>query len=80
MDWVLACVWDCFFVFFVVVLVVVLVHSVLFISILHCLKAPLSAQPPHANKSLLSLFDFANANQSLAENRPAKAPVYQTSA
>lgn len=55
------------------VVVVVLLHSVLFISILHCLKAPLSAQPPHANKSLLSLFDFANANQSLAESRPAKA-------
>lgn len=62
--------------FVVVVLVVVLVQSVLFISILHCLKAPLSAQPSHANKSLLSLFDFANANQSLTENRAAKAPVY----
>ena len=55
-----------FFVVFVV-LDVVLVHSALFICILHCLKAPLSALPPHANKSLLSLFDFANANQSLAE-------------
>lgn len=60
----------------VVVLVVVPVHGVLFISIWHCLKVPLSARPPHANKSLLSLFDFANANQSLAEARPITAPVY----
>lgn len=79
MSWMLACVWDCFFVVVASVLVVFLVHSVLFISILHCLKAPLSAQPPHANKSLLSLFDFANANQSLTENRAVKVSVYQTS-
>lgn len=63
------------------VVVVVLVHGVLFISILHCLKAPLSAQPPHANKSLLSLFEFANANQSLARRTDQpELPVYQTSA
>lgn len=52
--------------------VVVLEHAAVFISILHCLKAPLSTQPPHATKSLLSLFDFANANQSLTENRAAR--------
>lgn len=62
----------------VAALVVILVHSVLFISILHCLKAPLSVRPPHANKSLLSLFDFANANQSLTGNRVARALVCPT--
>lgn len=53
----------------VVVVLVVLVHSVQLISISYCLKAPLSTEPPHANKSLLSLFDFANANQSLTAKR-----------
>lgn len=49
------------------------------ISILHCLTPPPCAWLPHANKSLLSLFDFANANLSLRENRAATAPDDQTS-
>lgn len=71
------CVFACMGLFLVVV---VLVQGVLFISVVHCLNPPPPrAWVPHANKSLLSLFDFANANQSLTENRAAKAPVYQTS-
>lgn len=63
----------------VYVSLLVIVSSGQFISILHCLNPPPppGASLPHANKSLLSVFDFANANQLLAENRTPRAPVYQ---